>query len=153
MFKMFNIIDAVLTDAYSFLLGFRLSDWEIGQLLMMEIKIFDHLSKLPKSDDTQFRVKSSALRLMSWSHKLGFPHFIRGMRCLISRYPSSSDIFRCAIIELQKGIPIEFDEGQYLDHRYALTRSAIIMKSFPKKTSLVKPGSQLHKEINLSKLN
>lgn len=137
MFKIFELIDVILTDSYRFLLGFRLSDWEIGQFLYVEMLTYDRLSKLPRSDETSFRLKTSALRLFSWAHKLGFAHFIRGMRHLTIRYPLAISICHSAIAELSKGIPLEFDENQFLDHKYIIDRSSFVFKSLPKpKTSI-----------------
>lgn len=132
MFKLFEFIDAILTDSIRLVTGFRLSDWEIGQLLLIEVQTFDRLSKNVRTEDLQFRLKTSALRLFGWSHALGVVHFTRGMKALIQRHPPSSQILSLALYELQKGIPLEFDEAQYLDHRYVLTRSPFFARSLPK---------------------
>lgn len=132
MFKLFSIFEAILTDSLKMITGFRLSDWEIGQLLLIELQTFDRLSKNSRTDDSLYRYKTSALRLLAWSHELGFVHFTRGMKCLIMRHPNSAQLFHLALTELKKGIPLEFDEGQYLDHRYILTRSPLFLRSLPK---------------------
>lgn len=144
MFKFFNYFDRFLVETYSFIIGFRLSDWEIGQLILMELNTFHKLSKLPKNDDSVFRLKTSALRLFAWAHKLGFVHFTRGLKCLVLRFPEAPLIIEKALSELVSGIPLDFDEGQYLDHRYFLSHQ----KFFGRSVSLSKSSKPLSKQPN-----
>lgn len=127
--KFFTIIDFILTDLTRFVLGFRMNDWEISQLILVDLiefsKLLDRTEK-DLSDSLRFQLKTTALNVFSCANSMGFVHYSRGLRALFVRYPLGKSLVSLALEEISDGVPLAFGESQYYDLRYILDRKRFI---------------------------
>lgn len=133
--KVFTIIDFILTDLTRFVLGFRMNDWEISQLILVDLIEFSKLTNdttQDKSASFKFQLKTTALNVFACANSLGFAHYSRGLRALFVRFPAGKSLVSLALEEISDDIPLAFGESQYYDLKYILDRKKFISLPPPK---------------------
>lgn len=114
----------IFSSVYMFIAGFRLSDWELSQIILSDIR--------------SFQMETSMLyanQIFSHAYFIGLFHFRRGLTYVCKRDPSvTKDVLKAMEI-LVKSSPVGLNERNTLAYFYMVDQFKTFYKFLPASSS------------------
>lgn len=121
LLKLLELTESTISAIWQLLLGFRLTTWEISQLIMSDVRIYEQLGKLDNDTKLQY-----ATRIYSHASVLGFFHFVRGLHYASRRDPSIAKALSESLELIITTNPVNLDQMGCHDYFFVIDK----LKSF-----------------------
>lgn len=121
LIKLSDFVESLISTIWQLIIGFRLTTWEISQLIMSDVRNYEHLGDLSPDNKLPY-----ATRIYSHASTLGFFHFVRGLRYAARRDPSIATALSTSLELLIVTPPVTLDQFGCHDYFFVIDR----LKSF-----------------------
>lgn len=125
------VLDGLYTfvnATYLFIRGFRLSDWELSQIIISDVRQFQSPNIKDINESQRLML---ATQIYAHAFHLGLFHFVRGLRYACKRDPSLQPHVVAALQVMIESCPVGLNERNCTDYFYVVDQFKTFYKILP----------------------